>query len=193
MRSLKPVLMGLPMVSIFCLTMGAWQNDAFSQPSPGATPTFTGTGIPSVLPSISPLPTVSVASGAVGQYLTNQTGRSLYIFQADTPGSGTSTCTGQCELVWPPFLVPNNETPQAAGRGIDSSLLGTIQRNNGGVQSNQATYNGWPLYFYAEDTAPGQTNGQGINSFNNLWYLINPAGAPITPAPAPTPNPTPSL
>jgi predicted lipoprotein with Yx(FWY)xxD motif len=89
--------------------------------------------------------------------------------------------------------VPNNETPQAAGTGIDSSLLGTIQRNNGGVQSNQATYNGWPLYFYAEDTAPGQTNGQGINSFNNLWYLINPAGAPITPAPAPTPNPTPSL
>jgi predicted lipoprotein with Yx(FWY)xxD motif len=186
---MNPILAGLPMLAALFLTMDPWQNNAFSQPSPGATPSITGTGIPSVLPSVSPSPIVSVTSGPAGQYLTNQTGRSLYIFNADSPGSGTSTCTGQCELVWPPFLVPNNETPQAA-TGVNSSLLGTIQRNDGGVQSNQATYNGWPLYFYAQDTAPGQTNGQGISSFNNLWYLINPAGAPLTAAPVPAPTPS---
>jgi predicted lipoprotein with Yx(FWY)xxD motif len=189
--SKKSLLIGLPVVAAVLLTIGSWQRDALSQPSPGATPSFTGIGIPSVLPSVSPTPTLAQTSGPVGQYLTNQTGRSLYIFQGDTPNSGTSTCNGQCSLVWPPLLVPNNQTPQAA-TGINSSLVGTIQRSNAGVTSTQATYNGWPLYFYAQDTAPGQTNGQGINSFGHNWYLISPAGSPLTSATAtPTASPSP--
>ena len=31
-----------------------------------------------------------------------------------------------------------------------------------GATENEVTYNGWPLHTYASDTAPGQTNGQGI-------------------------------
>ena len=27
----------------------------------------------------------------------------------------------------------------------------------------------WPLYYFANDTAPGQTNGQGAN---DVWWLV---------------------
>ena len=40
----------------------------------------------------------------------------------------------------------------------------------------QVTYNGWPLYFYAGDTAPGDTNGQGQGG---VWYVVDPTGNPI--------------
>ncbi|MGW2937393.1 hypothetical protein ACWDA7_37460 [Streptomyces sp. NPDC001156] len=46
----------------------------------------------------------------------------------------------------------------------------------------KATYAGHPLYYYAGDHAPGDTNGQGIDG---IWYTLNAHGAPIkTPAPA---------
>jgi predicted lipoprotein with Yx(FWY)xxD motif len=64
----------------------------------------------------------------------------------------------------------------AAGDDLDASLLGTITRDDG---STQATYNGWPLYLYAGDTAPGDTTGQGITDEYGLWYLIGPDGEPI--------------
>ena len=38
----------------------------------------------------------------------------------------------------------------------------------------QVTYAGWPLYFFAGDTAAGQTKGQG---FEKQWYVVNTSGA----------------
>jgi hypothetical protein len=40
-------------------------------------------------------------------------------------------------------------------------------RNDGSLQ---ATYNGRPLYFYANDSASGQTNGQGLG---NVWWTVD--------------------
>jgi predicted lipoprotein with Yx(FWY)xxD motif len=69
-------------------------------------------------------------------------------------------------------------SPEAmAGEGVDSTLLGTITREDG---STQVTYNGWPLYFYHEDTAAGDTNGQGLEEFGGLWYLVSPTGEAVT-------------
>lgn len=56
------------------------------------------------------------------------------------------------------------------GEGADQSLLGTITRTDG---STQVTYNGWPLYFWAEDSAPGDTTGQGVN---DVWWVVDAAG-----------------
>jgi hypothetical protein len=42
------------------------------------------------------------------------------------------------------------------------------------------TYNGWLMYEYVGDSAPGQANGEGIHSFGGTWYALNPAGNPIT-------------
>ena len=59
------------------------------------------------------------------------------------------------------------------------SDLGTIARAGGG---RQVTYNGHPLYFFAGDSGPGQTNGQGSDSFGAKWWLVAPSGSQITAA-----------
>ncbi len=41
------------------------------------------------------------------------------------------------------------------------------------------TYNGYLLYEYTGDSAPGQTNGQGLQSFGGTWYVLNASGQPV--------------
>lgn len=61
-----------------------------------------------------------------------------------------------------------------AGEGVDASLLGTVTRDDGSLQ---VTYNGWPLYLYSLDMAPGDALGQGMN---NTWFLVNASGEALT-------------
>lgn len=35
------------------------------------------------------------------------------------------------------------------------------------------SYNDWPLYYYAEDSEPGDTNGQGIG---DIWFVVGADG-----------------
>ncbi|WP_147918094.1 hypothetical protein [Ruania zhangjianzhongii] len=112
---------------------------------------------------------LTVASSAVGDIVADGAGMSLYLFTEDSPG--TSTCTGDCLEAWPAL-----EGEPSAGEGIDASLLGTIEREDG---TTQATYADWPLYYFAQDTAPGDVTGQGVNE---VWYLLSPAGESITEA-----------
>jgi predicted lipoprotein with Yx(FWY)xxD motif len=100
----------------------------------------------------------------------DQQGRALYLYTADTQSSGTSACTADCLTQWKPVVVSG--TPQA-GNGVDASMLGTITRDDGTLQ---ATYNGWPLYTYAGDTAAGTTSGQGMGG---AWFLVSGAGNSI--------------
>jgi predicted lipoprotein with Yx(FWY)xxD motif len=55
-------------------------------------------------------------------------------------------------------------------------MLGTIKRGDG---STQVTYNRHPLYYYSGDSGPGQQNGQGLNAFGALWYVVAPAGSAV--------------
>jgi len=117
---------------------------------------------------------VSEAEG-FGSILVNGEGMSLYVFMADTQNSGTSTCGDDdgCATDWPPLVT---EGSPVAGEGVDATLLGTITRDDGTMQ---VTYNGWPLYHFSEDEAPGDTNGQGIDEFGGLWFLVSPDGEAI--------------
>lgn len=108
--------------------------------------------------------------GTFGQALVDAQGRTLYLFTNDTQNSGTSACSGDCLAAWPP--VTSQGTP-VAGTGLDATLLGTITRDDGTIQ---VTYNGWPLYYYAQDAAPGDAAGQGMNG---VWFLISPTGTAI--------------
>jgi hypothetical protein len=38
------------------------------------------------------------------------------------------------------------------------------------------TYNGHPLYLYAGDQNPGDTNGQELTAFGGGWFALSPAG-----------------
>jgi predicted lipoprotein with Yx(FWY)xxD motif len=116
--------------------------------------------------------TVSVSESAdFGPILVDGEGFSLYVFMNDT--SGTSTCMDACAEEWPPLTSAGDPT---AGEGVDETLLSTITRDDG---STQVTYNGRPLYLFEGDTAPGDTNGQGVDDEFGLWFLISPAGEPI--------------
>ena len=108
-----------------------------------------------------------------GPILVNGEGMSLYAFMGDTQNSDTSACTGDCAIEWPPLTTDGQPV---AGEGVDETLLGTISRDDG---ATQVTYNGWPLYLYEEDAAPGDTNGQGVEDEFGLWFLVSPAGEPI--------------
>jgi predicted lipoprotein with Yx(FWY)xxD motif len=59
------------------------------------------------------------------------------------------------------------------GDGVDPALLGTVEHPDAGLQ---ITYNGWPLYVFTGDSAPGDTNGQGQG---DAWFALDPAGEPI--------------
>jgi predicted lipoprotein with Yx(FWY)xxD motif len=112
----------------------------------------------------------STSTSASEPFLVDQQGRALYLYTADTQNGGTSTCTAECLSQWQPVTVTG--TPQA-GNGVDASLLGTIPREDGTLQ---ATYNGWPLYTYTGDTAPGTTSGQGMGG---AWFLVSGTGNSI--------------
>jgi predicted lipoprotein with Yx(FWY)xxD motif len=142
---------------------------------PQTTPT---TPVPAPAPATpTPMPdTVQVvANPQYGQILVDANGMTLYYFLRDTPGAGTSACTGACIGIWPVF---NAATIQVT-LPIQASAFGTINRTDG---TKQTTYMGWPLYYYSGDKVPGDTNGYG---FNKLWYVISPTGV-VTLAPTTT-------
>jgi len=109
--------------------------------------------------------TVSLVQNAkLGPILVGPNGKTLYRFLKDS--ADVSNCAGKCVSIWPPLSVAAG-TP-TAGAGV-TGRLGTIKRADGSVQ---VTYNGWPLYYYAADQKPGDTNGQGILK---AWYVMAPA------------------
>jgi predicted lipoprotein with Yx(FWY)xxD motif len=118
--------------------------------------------------------TVAVKSvGKLGKILVDAKGRTLYLFVADKK-KNVSTCTGACAAAWPPQLTAGTAKP---GKGADKKLLATAKRSGG---LHQVTYNGHPLYYYAADTKPGQTTGQGLNQFGALWYVVDAKGKQVT-------------
>lgn len=116
--------------------------------------------------------TIDTATGSDGTYLTDSSGRALYLWVADK--NGKSTCNGACASAWPPLTTTGHAT---AGSGVKSSELGTVSRSGG---ATQVTYDGHPLYYFAGDQGAHQVNGQGSDGFGAKWWLVAPSGAAIT-------------
>ncbi|MET7298005.1 hypothetical protein [Embleya sp. NPDC005575] len=119
---------------------------------------------------------VQTRSGALGKILVDPTGRTLYLFDADS--SGTSTCSGGCAAAWPPLLTPGQPS---AGGDAKADLIGTTTRSDGG---QEVTYNGHPLYLYQGDQQPGDTHGQGLDQFGAKWYVVDTNGNKVTTPPS---------
>lgn len=111
--------------------------------------------------------TVEVAESDLGEILTSD-GRTLYLFMPDN--GSAPTCYDDCASAWPPLLA---EGDVAVGEGLDAALFATAPRDDGG---EQVTVDGWPLYFFANDAAPGDTNGQGVGG---VWFAVAPDGSAI--------------
>jgi predicted lipoprotein with Yx(FWY)xxD motif len=107
--------------------------------------------------------TVAVASSPLGDILADGKGRTLYAFTKDK--GDQSACSGGCATSWPALTGT-----ATAGTGVQASLLSTAMQANGDAQ---VTYGGKPLYYFAGDAKPGDTNGQGVG---NVWFALTAAG-----------------
>jgi len=123
---------------------------------------------PWVLQQASPVTVATAKHPEYGTYLVDGQGRALYLYTRDSKDN--PTCYDQCAQTWPPLLVRDKAV---AGQGVAPNLLGTVRRKDGGLQ---VTYNGWPLYYYARDQKPGDTNGQGVGG---VWFLVSPRGEAV--------------
>lgn len=89
-----------------------------------------------------------------GEYLADAQGRPLYVYEQDSEGE--SSCYDACAENWPP-LTADAGMPAVNDPSIDQSLLDTIERDDGTMQ---VTYEGKPLYYYAEDQGAGEPTGE---------------------------------
>jgi len=98
----------------------------------------------------------------VGSYLADSKGMTLYTFKKDT--AGKSACAGECVAKWPLYF----REKVAAPAGTKAEDFGSITREDG---KKQTTYKGLPLYYFAGDAKPGDTNGQGVK---DVWHVAAP-------------------
>ncbi len=102
--------------------------------------------------------------GKYGEVVTNSAQRSLYVLS--TESKGKLHCTSSCTPFWKPLVVAKN-AKITAGSGVKGKMSHVIRGTKW-----QVTYNGWPLYTFVGDTAPGQWKGEKVSSFGGIWYLV---------------------
>jgi predicted lipoprotein with Yx(FWY)xxD motif len=138
------------------------------QPVPEATVSSEPTPSPTPTPEAAP-PTLLIGDSAVGPIVVDAAGHAIYYYDADTAGSGVSTCSGECLVAWPSV----HGTADVTVDGVTAEV-GSITGNDG---QPQLTLNGLPLYTYITDVAPGDITGQGSHG---VWWVIAPDGTKIT-------------
>ena len=112
--------------------------------------------------------TFTLQTTALGHVICTASGFTLYVLKTDTPAIGSSlpvsTCSGDCLVRWPIYYA----NPLILPLDLLGANFGSFDHGNGnGVM--QSTYNGWPLYTYALDTAVGDVKGEGLGS---KWYAL---------------------
>lgn len=106
------------------------------------------------------------ASG-VGVVLVDKNGMTLYTL---TNNGAAVPCDMTCQSFWPPYMVTAG-TKATGAKGVKKLGL---------TDTNQVTVNNLPVYRYSGDSAKGQANGEGINTFGGIWNVVKKSGA--TPA-----------
>jgi predicted lipoprotein with Yx(FWY)xxD motif len=161
------------MLAGLALLLGACTSSSGSS-TPASTPASAAASTPGSAAASAPASedagvgaAVALADSELGGILTDADGNTIYYFANDT--AGVSNCTGECLANWPPVEASGSPT---AGDGVTAEL-GTITRDDG---TTQLTVNGFPAYYFAADSAAGDTNGQGVN---DVWWVFGADGEPI--------------
>ena len=167
-------VLGLAAVSLAALALSACNSggtdntgNGYGDPTPSDTamtsPTATATA---------PVATevgLQLSDSSLGKIVTDTAGMTIYMFDKDTQGSGTSTCSGACLSAWP--AVPGGDAaPMLTG------VTGEVTTITGTDGKPQLALNGWPLYYYVSDSAAGDTTGQGVGG---VWWVVAPDGSKI--------------
>lgn len=163
-RKRNPLIAGAIVIPVVALAIAGCGGGSSSGSASAAAPSST--------PSKQSATVDSASVGGLGTVLVDSQGRTLYLFQKDSGGS--SACFGACATAWPPLRASGKPTVSS---GLNASLVGTIERSDG---KPQVTYDGHPLYTFIDDSGAGQATGQGSTAFGGAWYVVNPAGNPVT-------------
>lgn len=111
--------------------------------------------------------TITTGDSEFGTMLFDSKRQAIYIWELEE--STKAECYGDCAEAWPPVLT--NGPPIASG-SVKSELLSTTERTDG---TTQVTYNGHPLYYYANEEA-GEVKCHNITTHGGLWWVIQPSG-----------------
>src|SRR6266542_4236021 len=69
--------------------------------------------------------TVKTQNGPLGNFLTDSSGRALYLFASDT--GATSSCSGACASAWPPLTANGSVSATGDAASVD---VATITRSD---------------------------------------------------------------
>ena len=97
----------------------------------------------------------------LGNVLTDEMGMTLYTFDRDTQGGPTSACEGNCLVNWPPFLAAEGAAAHDEWTLVDVNHEGAVKK--------MWARDGWPLYYWRMDVAPGDVSGDGVGG---VWHVI---------------------
>lgn len=106
-------------------------------------------------------PAVRIGSTDSGDVLIEDDGFTVYTFANDE--DGVSNCLDPCSDTWPPVPGDIGTDPK-----IDPDQFGQLSRADG---TTQLTLHGQPLYTFAGDENPGDTNGVAVGT-PGTWSVI---------------------
>lgn len=102
---------------------------------------------------------LKTADTAKGKTFVDAKGMTLYTFDKDA--GGKSVCNGPCADNWPALIAADDAKPTA-----DMTI---VVRDDG---KKMWAYKGKPLYTFKQDTAAGDTKGDGF--LNGAWHIAKP-------------------
>ncbi|WP_128434840.1 SCO0930 family lipoprotein [Streptomyces cyaneus] len=112
----------------------------------------------------------------LGEIVIDKNGHTVYRFMKDSPWPMKTACTGECLEKWPviePVDAENTEGIDLKGSGPRGQGYVVFDRPDG---LKQQTIDCVPIYTFAGDKKPGDTNGQGVGG---TWFAIRPDGKPV--------------
>jgi predicted lipoprotein with Yx(FWY)xxD motif len=96
-------------------------------------------------------------------------GKPLYFLKPSAVSCGTG-----CLKIWPALTLPAGTTSATAGKGVQSSKLGTTTGPKGLMQ---VTYGGQPVYWFALDKVPGKVKGNITDKWGKWTAVVVSKGS----------------
>jgi predicted lipoprotein with Yx(FWY)xxD motif len=164
MRTLT-LFTALVVAALGIVACGGGSGGGYGASSVVAVATPTGAPTASPVPGTTTLGTMTLLNAPGFVTGPAPAGRTVYVLSDDTTTSPACTVANLCTTVWFPIAPPS-------GVALSTGFTTYTRPDDGSFV--QLAYLGHPLYTYAGDSATGQTNGEGIVSFNGTWTVAHP-------------------
>ncbi|WP_210592180.1 SCO0930 family lipoprotein [Streptomyces sp. GESEQ-35] len=112
----------------------------------------------------------------LGEIVVDKNGHTVYRFLKDSPWPMKTACTDACLEKWPvikPVDAADTKGIDLKGSGPTGQGYVVFDRPDG---LKQQTIDCVPIYTFAGDKKPGDTNGQGVGG---TWYAVAPDGKAV--------------